>query len=167
MKEITIEEFNENPFKLIGKDWLLITAQKDDKVNTMTASWGGTGVIWNKNVVTVYIRNSRYTKEFVDGEDRFSLCVLPETYRKELAYCGKVSGRDEDKIAKCGFTVEHKNGVPFFKESRLVINCKKLYAQQMQADCFTKEGKNLPQTFYADNDWHIMYIAEIESIFVA
>lgn len=83
-------------------------------------------------------------KKFVDDEDRFSLCVLPETYRKELAYCGKVSGRDEDKIAKCGFTVKHNNGVPFFKESRLVINCKKLYAQQMQADCFTKEGKNLP-----------------------
>lgn len=122
----------------------MITAQKDDKVNTMTASWGGTDVIWNKNVVIVYIRNSRYTKKFVDDEDRFSLCVLPETYRKELAYCGKVSGRDEDKIAKCGFTVKHNNGVPFFKESRLVINCKKLYAQQMQADCFTKEGKNLP-----------------------
>lgn len=166
MKEISIEEFMENPFKLIGKDWMLITAQKDDKINTMTASWGGLGVIWNKNVVTVYIRNSRYTKEFIDSENRFSLCVLPETYRKELGYCGKVSGRDEDKIAKCGFTVGHNNGVPFFKESRIVINCKKLYAQQMEYDCFTEEGENLPNTFYADNDWHVMYIAEIENIFI-
>ena len=83
-------------------------------------------------------------KKFVDNEDRFSLCVLPETYRKELAYCGKVSGRVEDQIAKCGVTVQLENGGAFFKESRLIINCKKLYAQQMQADYFTKEGKNLP-----------------------
>lgn len=133
----------------------------------MTASWGGLGVIWNKNVVTVYIRNSRYTKEFIDHEDSFSLCVLPEKYRNELSYCGKVSGRNEDKITKCGLTVSYNNGIPFFEESRIILNCKKLYAQQLNSDCFTKEGKNFPQTFYADNDWHVMYIAEIEKIFVS
>lgn len=166
MKEINPEELKENPFKMIGKDWLLITAEKDGKVNTMTASWGGVGVIWGKNVVTVYIRNSRYTKEFIDAGNEFSICVLPEKYRTELGYCGKISGRNEDKVAKCGFKVEHLNNVPYFAESRIVINCKKLYAQELKAECFTSAGKENSEKFYSDNDWHVMYIAEIENCLV-
>ena len=166
MKQISPASLQENTFEMIGKDWMLITAQKDDKVNTMTASWGGLGVIWNKNVATVYIRNSRYTKEFVDSQERFSICVMPQKFRNELSYCGKVSGRDEDKIVKCGFSVAHHKDVPYFNESRLVLICKKLYAQEMKAKCFTNEGKNLAETFYKDNDWHVMYIAEIEDILV-
>ena len=164
MKKIEIEDLKENPFTMIGKDWMLITAEKDGKVNTMTASWGGLGVIWGKNVATVYIRNSRYTKEFVDNGEKFSLCILPEKYRKELAYCGKISGRDEDKVAKCGFTVEHQDGVPYFEESRLVLTCKKLYAQQMSKDFFTENGSENISKFYSDNDWHVMYIAGIEDV---
>lgn len=162
MKEINPEALKDNPFKLIGSDWMLITAEKEGKVNTMTASWGGVGVIWGKNAVTVYIRKSRYTKTFIDNSDRFSLCILPEQYREQLGYCGKISGRNEDKVAKCGFTVEHKDGVPYFAESRLVINCRKLYAQEMNAECFFDQSN--VQKFYGDNDWHVMYIAEIESI---
>lgn len=162
MKEIKPEELNENPFKLIGKDWLLITAEKEGKVNTMTASWGGLGVIWGKNVATVYIRNSRYTKGFVDDGDTFSLCVMPESYRKELSYCGKISGRDEDKIAKCGFTVEHADKTPYFKEARLVLKCRKLFAQELKEESFV--DKSIVTQFYGDKDWHVMYIAEIESI---
>ena len=101
MKEIKIEELQENPFKMIGKDWLLITAEKEGIANTMTASWGGLGVIWGKNTATVYIRHSRFTKEFVDYADSFSICVMPVKYRKELNYCGTISGRDENKIEKC------------------------------------------------------------------
>lgn len=164
MKEIKIEELNENPFKLIGKDWMLITAEKDGKVNTMTASWGGVGVIWNKNVATVYIRKSRYTKEFIDDGEEFSLCILPEQYRQELSYCGKVSGRNEDKVAKCGFTVKHQAAVPYFEESRLVLVCKKLYAQELNRQSFTKGHESIADTCYGDNDWHVMYIAEIQTI---
>ena len=170
-KEITPEELNENPFKLIGKDWMLITSEKDGRVNMMTASWGGVGVLWNKNVATIYIRNSRFTKGFIDDDDTFSLCVLDDTYRKELGYCGSKSGRDEDKVAATGLTVAHekteKNGeCPYFSESRLVFICKKLYAQEMSAENFTKVGCDFPKTFYADNDWHTMYIAEIEKVLV-
>ena len=167
MKQILPASFQENVFEMIGKDWMLITAQKGDKINTMTASWGGLGVIWNKNVATVYIRNSRYTKEFVDSQENFSICVMPQKFRNELSYCGKVSGRDEDKIAKCGFSVAHHKDVPYFNESRLVLICKKLYAQEMKAECFTNENKNLAETFYKDNDWHVMYIAEIQDILAA
>lgn len=85
---------------MIGKEWLLITAEKDGKANTMTASWGGVGVLWGKNVATLYIRPQRYTKEFVDASDTLSLSVLDESFRKTLNYLGTVSGRDENKIEK-------------------------------------------------------------------
>ena len=107
MKEILPKDFAENPFKMIGDDWLLITAEKDGKTNAMTASWGGIGVIWNKNVTYTFIRDSRYTKEFVDNNETYSLCVFDHDANKEmLGYMGSVSGRTEDKVAKCGLTVE-------------------------------------------------------------
>ena len=91
-KEVKAEELTMNPFTKIGKEWLLITAGNEEKCNTMTASWGAMGVMWGKNAVTVYIRPQRYTKEFVDREDTFTISVLGEEYRKALNYCGRVSG---------------------------------------------------------------------------
>ena len=168
MKQIKPEELKDNPFKLIDKDWMLITAEKEGRTNMMTASWGGLGVLWGKDVATVYIRESRFTKTFVDDGDFFTLCVLGEEYRKQLAYLGKASGRTEDKVAGSGLTVEHTDcssgRVPYFKESRLVLVCKKLYAQKMDASCFTKYGKDIPSQMYSDNDWHTIYVAEIEKV---
>lgn len=166
MKEIKPEELNENPFKLIGKDWMLITAEKESKVNMMTASWGAMGIMWGKNAATIYIRNSRYTKEFVDNGDHFSLCVLPAEYRDQMNYCGKISGRDEDKVSKTGLTVEHDGDVPYFKESKLVLVCRKLYSQELNAESFAPNAKGIVDACYSDNDWHVMYIAEIEKILV-
>ena len=136
MKQIEINEFSENPFKLIGSDWMLITAKKGDKTNMMTASWGGVGILWNKPVATIYVRPQRYTKEFIDNEEYFSLCVLPEEYRQILNYCGTKSGRDEDKIAETKLTIDESEKAPIFKESRLVLICKKLYAQDLTEQSF-------------------------------
>ena len=174
MKQIKAEELNENPFKLIDKDWMLITAEKEGRTNMMTASWGGLGILWGKEVATVYIRKSRFTKGFVDDGQTFSLCVLDEGYRNQIAYCGQISGRDEDKVKATGLTVEHaaistKEGdfsVPYFSQSRLVLICKKLYAQEMKAECFTECGKDIPSSMYSDNDWHTIYVAQIEQILV-
>ena len=85
-REVKAEELTMNPFTKIGKEWLLITAGNEEKCNTMTASWGAMGVMWGKNAVTVYIRPQRYTKEFVDREDTFTISVLGEKYRKALNY---------------------------------------------------------------------------------
>ena len=104
-KEIKPEELQKNPFQMIGKEWLLVTAEKDGKANTMTASWGGVGVMWGRNVAFIVIRPQRYTKEFIDASDKLSLSVLDEEYRKTLSYLGSVSGRDEDKIGKSGLTI--------------------------------------------------------------
>ena len=151
------------PFEMIGKDWMLITAEKDGKVNTMTASWGGMGVIWNKNVAFVFIRPSRYTKEFVDNTEKFSLTFFGEEYKDKLTYLGRVSGRDEDKIGKTGLTVTSVDGVPAFSEAQITLVCKRLYAQDMEEACFV--SGDFFKKMYPEGDVHTMYIAEIENLY--
>ncbi|WP_177504598.1 flavin reductase family protein [Anaerosinus sp.] len=163
-KEIQAEDFVYSTFKTIGKDWLLVTAEKDGKANTMTASWGGLGVMWGKNVAYVVIRPQRYTKEFIDGADTLSLTVFDENYRKMLSYCGSVSGRDEDKIAKSGLTVAHENNTPYFNEAKIALLCKKLYAQEFKPECFIDQESK--EKWYPGADYHTMYIVEIEKILV-
>ncbi|MFQ9616433.1 MAG: flavin reductase [Clostridium butyricum] len=162
MKEIKHENFQENAFKMIGKDWLLITAEKYGKVNTMTASWGGVGVLWNKKVAYIFIRPQRYTKEFVDFSDRLSVCVLPNSYRKELAYLGNVSGKDEDKISNANLKVQKYEDVPYFDEARLTLICRKLYAQDLKEEYFIE--KDIIDKWYPEKDYHTMYVVEIEKI---
>ncbi|MDF2884635.1 MAG: flavin reductase [Clostridiaceae bacterium] len=139
-EEIKPEELNKSPFQLIGKDWMLIAAQKDSKVNAMTASWGGFGVIWGKNVVYIVLRPQRYTKEFVDSSDTFSISFLGNDYKKQLSYLGSVSGRDEDKIVNSKLTVSHMDDTPYFEEGKTVLICKKLYAQEFKPECFVTSG---------------------------
>lgn len=162
--EIKPEEFNKSPFKLIGSDWMLITAEKDNIANTMTASWGGLGIMWNKNVAYTVIRPQRYTKEFIDGSDTFSLCFFDKNYKKQLSYLGSVSGRDEDKISKANLTLSHYNNTPYFEESEIIIICKKLFAQDFNADSFI--SKELVEKNYPNNDFHTSYISEIEKIMI-
>ena len=105
-KKIQPEQVSRNPFTLIGRDWALLTGGTPKKCNPMTVSWGGVGVLWNKPVATVYVRPQRYTLEMLYAEDQFTLCFFEEgTHRDTLAYCGKVSGRDTDKVKDCGLTV--------------------------------------------------------------
>lgn len=160
--EIKPEEFTKNTFKAIGKEWMLITGKNEDKVNTMTASWGGFGVIWNKNVSFIFIRPERYTKEFIDNSERFSLTFFKDTYKEDLRYLGSVSGREENKIANTNLTIDYLNNVPYFKEADSVIICKKLYAQELKSECFVEN--KLDEKNYPNNDYHTMYIGEIEKI---
>ena len=163
-KEIKPEDFNENTFKLIGKDWMLITAEKDSKVNTMTASWGGFGVLFNKNVAYTFIRPQRYTKEFIDNSDTFSLTFFDESFRKKLSYLGTVSGRDENKIAKVGLTVKHELNTPYFDEAKIVVICRKMYAQEFKTECIIADG--IDEKVYPNKDYHTLYISEIEKIYI-
>ena len=125
-REGKIEELQFNPFTKIGKEWLLITAGDEKKHNTMTASWGGVGVLWGKNVVTTYIRPQRYTKEFVDAQDVFTITFFGENCREALALCGKVSGRDGDKIKEAGLTPYFVDGTTAFEEAEMIFVCRKL-----------------------------------------
>lgn len=114
-EKIEPKALDQNVFSLIGDQWMLITAGTKEECNTMTASWGGLGVLWGKPVATVYIRPQRYTLEFVEREDTFTLCFFGEAYRKALALCGSKSGRDVDKVKECGFTVATAEGAPYLR----------------------------------------------------
>lgn len=115
-REINPIDLNESTFRLIGHDWMLVTAAHNSRVNTMTASWGGFGVLFNKNVAYIFVRPQRFTKEFVDGSDRFSLTFFDKSFKKELSYLGTASGKDEDKINKAGLTTLYLVETPYFEE---------------------------------------------------
>ncbi len=163
-KTISPEELQKNPFHLIGKEWMLIAASKGNKTNAMTASWGGVGIMWNKPVAYIAIRQTRYTKEFVDASDKLSLNFFGEKFRKELAYFGKVSGRDEDKIAKTGMKVSVNDGAPVFDDAETVFVCRKLFAQRYDENSFV--DKSLLDTYYGKESQHTFYIVEIEKVLV-
>jgi len=149
----------ENAIKLIGKDWMLITVRDGEKQNAMTASWGSLGVLWNKNVCTVYIRPQRYTYGLIEREERFSISFMDESYREALRYCGRVSGRDHDKLSDTGLSAAELDGVPVLREARLTLICRKLYSDDIKKGCFLEEGL---LDNYKDNDFHRFYICEIE-----
>lgn len=162
--EISTKELSGNTFKMIGNDWMLVTAEKENQVNTMTASWGGFGVMWGKDVAFIVIRPQRYTKEFVDSAKTFSLSFFDDKDKSILAYCGKVSGRSEDKIQKTGLITAYHEETPYFSQAKTVLICKKLYNQPMHKEGFT--DANLYENWYHNNDVHTIYIAEITKILV-
>ena len=163
-REIKPEEFDENVFKVIGKDWLLLTGTANGKTNAMTASWGGMGIMWGKPVAFVFIRPQRYTKEFVDAADGMTISVLDDPGHKVLSYFGTVSGRDEDKIAKAGLTKIEDGGQVYFQEARAAMVCRKLYAQEMKPECFFDKASD--ERWYPEHDYHTMYVMEIEKLLV-
>ncbi len=163
-QEISAQELCFNPFSKIGKEWMLITAGTKEHCNTMTASWGALGVWWGKNALTCYIRQSRYTKEFIDSNDTFTVSFFEESYRKALSLCGSVSGRDCDKIKEASLTPIALENTVAFEEASMIFVCKKLYADEMPAQQFL--AKEMDEKWYPDHDYHTMYIAEIQKIFV-
>ena len=164
-KEVLPEVIKRNPFQAIGKEWMLITAGDEQKVNTMTASWGGLGVMYGKDVAFIVVRPQRYTCEFIDQEESFSLCFLDKNYRNTLNYLGTVSGRNEDKIEKSGLTIVREDNTPYFNEANLVLICNKLYRQGMTGDSILNE--KLDSTFYPNKDYHVLYIAQITKVLQA
>ena len=143
------KELNQNVFTLIGDQWMLITAGTKERCNTMTASWGGLGVLWGKPVATVYIRPQRYTMEFVEGSEFFTLAFFGEEYRKAL-----------DKVKECGFTVETaESGAPYFAEAELVLVCRKAYWQDMDPAHFL--DPEIDNKWYPGKDYHRIFIGEI------
>ncbi|MBR4554136.1 MAG: flavin reductase [Ruminococcus sp.] len=146
-------------FGSIGSEWMLVTAGTPEKFNTMTASWGFIGVMWNKPCAVTAIRPQRYTKEFMDRGEYFTLSFYPPEMRKALAFCGSNSGRDVDKCCKTGLVPVAVGDTVAFEQARCILLCRKLYAQKMDADCFVDKGIVSEQ--YRLNDLHTAYYAEI------
>ena len=144
---------------------MLITAAKGDKVNSMTASWGGVGYLWNKRVVFIFVRDSRYTREFLEDSAEFSLSFLNQKeFRGAFKYLGAVSGRDEDKIANARLTINYDDGIPFIDEAGSVVTAKVLYRQEFEEGGFINES--LVPEFYKEGDYHYIYVGEINKILV-
>ena len=161
-KEISALEIAENPFKLIGSDWALVTCGDKTAFNTMTVSWGGAGIMWNKPVTFTFIRPQRYTYDFTEKNSFFTMSFFDEKYRAALRFCGTKSGRDVDKVAETGLTPAFtEDGVPYFEEAKLVLVCKKLYAQQL---CSENVVEDFVYGQYSGDDYHKMYISEIVKV---
>lgn len=161
-REITPESLEKTPFEMIGKDWMLITAGDENKLNTMTASWGAMGVLWNKNVLIAFVRPSRYTFDFLMKNEKFSCTFYKDEYRKALTLCGTKSGRDIDKVTECNFTPDFSQDAPFFDEADTVVICKKLYVQPMKSEfALTDEVK---KNYNDDSEYHYVFVAEIEKV---
>ncbi len=161
MKEILPNNLEKTAFEMIGKDWMLLTAGNDESYNTMTASWGGLGVLWNKNVVFAFVRPQRFTFEFMNDSDYFSCSFFKEEFRNALAYCGKYSGRDVDKAKECNLTPEFSEDAPYFEEADTVIVCKKLYVQQMDENCIIDDSI---KANYNGDDYHHVFVGEIVKV---
>ena len=163
-KEVDIKSLTFNPFTKIGSEWMLITAGDQSGYNTMTASWGGLGVLWGKNVATCYIRPQRYTKKFVDANDTFTLSFYGPAHKQALSICGSKSGRDCDKVKEAGLTPYFVDGTAAFEEADMVFVCKKLYEDEIRPENFI--AKENDEKWYPEKDYHTVYIAEITKVLV-
>ena len=149
-------------FSDIGNRWLLLTAGifAPRAFNSMTISWGSAGELWNKPIFQVFVRPTRYTRDFIEAGDSFSLCVLPAEYRKALSLLGSRSGRNSDKIAESGLSAMASRLVaaPCYAEAELVIECRKLYWQDLDPSHFLDPGI---ESNYPGKDYHRVYFGEI------
>lgn len=165
-KPIPPTAISDNLFSRIGESWMLITAATPDgRVNTMTASWGCTGILWNKPVALCFIRPQRYTYGIVEAGDTLSLAFFPQgEHRETLRYCGTMSGREVDKLAATGLTVERtSDGTPFPAQADLVLICRKLYADDLKEGCFLDPAL---LKHYTARDYHRFYVCEITRVLV-
>jgi flavin reductase (DIM6/NTAB) family NADH-FMN oxidoreductase RutF len=161
-RHINVRDIRDNSFEAIGKDWMLITAGKMESFNMMTANWGTLGILWHRPVAVCFIRPQRYTYQLVESNEYFTLCFLEEQYREALNLCGSLSGRNIDKAKASGLTPkETTQGNIYFEESRLVLECHKLYADKLEAEHFLQ--KEIIQEVYTKSDFHKFFIGEIIS----
>ncbi len=158
LNKLTIEELKINPFTLIGKNWFLLTCGNKTKYNSMTCSWGQMGHLWNKNIFTVYVRHSRYTHEFIENNEYFTVSFFKNEYKKLLSILGTKSGREINKM-------DFKELTPYFVEDNIVAYeeaqytfvCKKIHKSFLNTDKLNVINK----TFYENNDFHDIFIGEI------
>ncbi len=157
----------EDAFRLIGKEWMLVTAGTPEHFNTMTASWGGIGWLWNKPVAFVFVRPERYTYKFIESGSRVTLSFLGEEHRAILNLCGTKSGRDIDKVKETGLTpiLTERNAVAF-AQSRITLDCRQLFRSEMQEAHFLDKAV-LSRWYNASpgGSLHTMYVLEVEDVY--
>lgn len=158
-----IIKYNENLNEVldqIGKGAFL-TVKYNDLVNTMTIGWANFGIIWNKPILLVMVRKSRYTYGIIEKSHNFTVSVpVNIDLKKALSYCGTYSGRDVDKIKESNLTLKNGKSVnsPIIKECTYHYECKTIFSQPMSSDSLEESIKN---RFYPTDDFHTLYFGEI------
>lgn len=160
--EISPESIEDNPFRLVGTDWMLVTAGNMDSWNTMTASWGGLGVLWGKKVCFCFVRPSRHTYGFMEESEQFTLSFFSSEHRAALDFCGAHSGRDVDKAKETGLIPRPVEAAVGFEQARLTILCRKIYHNDIESARFVDPSI---EKHYNGKDYHRQYIGEILSCF--
>lgn len=164
MKKVELEKLNENFVNLIHEGWPVLTVQDQDKVNGMTVNWVQLGWLWNKPVVTVYVRPQRHTFGLINDQDTYSLAFFDETHRKNLSYLGTKSGKDEDKLKNCGYTTTFIDNTPVIDQASLIFTIKKLYVHDLKAEEFIAD--EVKSSAYPNQDFHRVFIGEITEVFI-
>ncbi len=159
LKDTDPYKLNESIFKLIGKDWMLVCAGSAEKYNMMTASWGTCGILWNKPIAIAFIRPQRYTYEFIEKHDNFTLNFFDSSFRKTLNLLGTESGRDMNKMDISALDpISSPGGSVYFKQARIVLECRKIYFDNIKPEFFLD---NDIHKMYPKKDYHRFYIGEI------
>lgn len=160
LKPVNVKLLTDNVFKLLDNDWMLITAGQKDSFNSMTASWGALGILWNKPVAIGFIRPQRYTFEFMNKAETFTLSFFGSEHRAALNFLGSHSGREVNKMTESGLTpvLSERNNI-YFSEARLVLECKTVYSDDLKSENFV--NTNLVKDIYPKQDFHRMFIGEI------
>jgi flavin reductase (DIM6/NTAB) family NADH-FMN oxidoreductase RutF len=161
-QSILPEDINDNIFRLINEDWMLITAGTEVHYNMMTASWGGAGYLWRKHIAMVFIRPQRHTFLFMEENPYFTLSFFDQQHRDVLNYCGTYSGKDVNKMALEGLDpILSPKGNIFYKQARMVIECRKIYQDDIKPEHFLSFDL---EKIYAKHDYHRFYIGEIAGV---
>jgi flavin reductase (DIM6/NTAB) family NADH-FMN oxidoreductase RutF len=158
-------ELRDNFFDAVDNGWMLITAGDEQNFNTMTASWGSFGILWNMPIAQIFIRPQRYTYQFVEQSSYYTLCFFDEKWRKALNFCGAKSGRKYDKPKETGLIPAATGHGIAFQQARMVLECRKLYADNLKPEQFIDKGiirKNYPKS-----DFHRFFIGEIVNVYLA
>ena len=162
-RDICVRDFKENIIELISKEYMLITAGNKDGYNMMTASWGFMGEMWGEDSVAVVVRPERYTMDFIESSDYFTLTFFGDN--KDIhKVCGSKSGRNVDKTALTGLSPVASDNYVYFKEARLVLIIKKKYVQPMDKQFLI--DKSIDEKWYQNGGWHNLIIGSIERIYV-
>ena len=160
-KEITIDELNINPVTLFSDGWAILTAGNCDNYNGMTVSWGAIGEIWSKASMFVFVRPQRYTHDFCEQSDFFTVSCFNGKNRDELTFFGKKSGREYDKFKETGLTAVNDEDYVYCEEAELVFLCKKSAKTILQPENFNNSEI---ASFYGTADYHDIYIGKIVKV---
>lgn len=157
-----MNSLNLDAYEVFHRSWALLTAGTMDAHNAMTISWGGLGCLWNQSVATVYVRHSRYTYEFMENNDCFTVSFYPDECRDALKLLGTLSGRDTDKITRAGLTPVAMGDSVTFAQAKITLLCRKVYHQDMTAENIDPE---LYARFYEPGEQpHRLYIGKVLEI---